>query len=112
MNRKWLAVAACTAALALPAPAWAQGPSADTVKPFNGTSLAGWRTEGSAQAREVEPAGRSRGLSPSAARATASLRPTLRRSTRAGRQQRELRPLLASYALRRNQFQRQSGLRK
>ena len=29
----------------------AQGPSSDTVKPFNGTSLAGWRTEGSAQWR-------------------------------------------------------------
>ena len=46
MCRQWIAVIACVAA-------WvgsgsAQGPSSDTAKLFNGTSLAGWRTQGAA----------------------------------------------------------------
>ena len=46
MRRQWFAVLA--SAVALIASGSAQGPSSDTVKPFNGTSLAGWRTQGPA----------------------------------------------------------------
>src|SRR5687767_5525103 len=49
MRRQWLALVAC--ATILVASGSAQGPASDTVKPFNGTSLAGWHTEGSAQWR-------------------------------------------------------------
>ena len=46
MHRQWFAVLA--GAVALIGPGSAQGPSSDTLKPFNGTSLSGWRTEGPA----------------------------------------------------------------
>src|SRR5687767_13042113 len=46
MRRQWFAVVA--SAVALIGSGSAQGPSSDTVKPFNGTSLSGWRTEGPA----------------------------------------------------------------
>ena len=49
MRRQWFAVLA--SAVALIASGSAQGPSSDTIKAFNGTSLSGWRTEGSAQWR-------------------------------------------------------------
>ena len=49
MRRLCLAVVACATAVATSGSA--QGPSSDTIKPFNGTSLAGWHTEGSAQWR-------------------------------------------------------------
>jgi Domain of Unknown Function (DUF1080)/FG-GAP-like repeat len=51
MTRTWLAVAACATALGMSASALAQGPHAETAKPFNGTSLAGWHPQGSAQWR-------------------------------------------------------------
>ena len=46
MRRQWFAVLA--SAVALIGAGSAQGPSSDTSKPFNGTSLSGWRTEGPA----------------------------------------------------------------
>jgi hypothetical protein len=46
MRRQWFAVVASTVALI--GSGSAQGPSSDTLKPFNGTSLSGWRTEGPA----------------------------------------------------------------
>jgi hypothetical protein len=49
MRRLWLAAVACITAMGTFGTA--QGPSSDTIKPFNGTSLAGWRSEGSAQWR-------------------------------------------------------------
>ena len=49
MRRQWFAVLA--SAVALISTGTAQGPSSDTVKAFNGTSLAGWRTQGAAQWR-------------------------------------------------------------
>ena len=49
MRRLCLALVACATAVATSGSA--QGPSSDTIKPFNGTSLAGWHTEGSAQWR-------------------------------------------------------------
>ena len=42
MRRQWFAVLA--SAVGLIASGSAQGPSSDTVKAFNGTSLAGWQT--------------------------------------------------------------------
>ena len=50
MRRQWLALVACATALVATSGS-AQGPSSDTIKPFNGTSLAGWHTDGSAQWR-------------------------------------------------------------
>ena len=49
MRRQWLALVACATAVATSGSA--QGPSSDTIKPFNGTSLAGWNPEGAAQWR-------------------------------------------------------------
>ena len=49
MSRKWFAVATCATALVLSATARAQGPSADTLKAFNGSSLSGWQPQGAAQ---------------------------------------------------------------
>ena len=49
MRRLWLAVVACATALVMSGSA--QGPSSDTTKPFNGSSLAGWKTQGAAQWR-------------------------------------------------------------
>ncbi len=46
MRRQWFAVVA--SAVALIGSGSAQGPSSDTLKPFNGTSLSGWRTQGPA----------------------------------------------------------------
>ena len=43
MRRQWLALVACATVVATSGSA--QGPSSDTIKPFNGTSLAGWHTE-------------------------------------------------------------------
>lgn len=51
MSHHWLKAAACGFALAIAVPVYAQGPHADTVKPFNGTSLAGWRAQGAGQWR-------------------------------------------------------------
>lgn len=48
MSHHWLRSAVCSLALAIAAPLSAQGPHADTVKPFNGSSLAGWRPQGAA----------------------------------------------------------------
>ena len=53
MRRQCFAVVASVVASAM-MPALAQGPSSETVKPFNATSLAGWRTQGAATWR---PAG-------------------------------------------------------
>ena len=47
MRRLWLAAVGCVTAMGTFGSA--QGPSSDTVKPFNGTSLAGWHPEGAAQ---------------------------------------------------------------
>ena len=51
MTRTRLLAGACVATLLLSGPATAQGPHSDTVKPFNGTSLAGWHSQGAAEWR-------------------------------------------------------------
>ena len=51
MNRTSLAVGVCATTIIASIPALAQGPHSDTVKSFNGTSLAGWHTEGAAEWR-------------------------------------------------------------
>ena len=53
MSRATLSLAAlsCAALLLMRPSAAAQGPHADTAKPFNGSSLAGWHPQGAAQWR-------------------------------------------------------------
>jgi hypothetical protein len=51
MTRTSLVVGVCATTIIASIPALAQGPHSDTVKSFNGTSLAGWHTEGAAEWR-------------------------------------------------------------